>query len=252
MIILYDYYPKFGDKNSVNITYTGGNSPTFFGIDNLFSIEPVKSFKTGNTNQTIITMEFNDVIRFDTVFLNRINFTSYIVNYSLDGESWINFSTVSSLEIDEVNDEQYVHNISVSTPVRAKFIQIIIPSITPLFETNYFKIGNILVGMSIEVSNPKNGFQVKYVPSMSVTTFKSGYITTEKLGRTRRTFSGDFDKLNVNELNKFRLTYKPVVLYLDYTENTQSCYLVMNTEEFTQSYDFAKVKSMNFKFEEIV
>lgn len=252
MKLLYDFYPKIGDTTSATITYTGAESPTYFNSSNLFTIEPVKCFKSGSNSGVTITIDLLSSKLIDTVFLNRINFSSYSISYSTDNANWLLFGTpVSGIDTDEIKDENYVHNITVlKTPVTARYIRITPSDI--MFSDSFFKIGNIMIGKSVEVSNPKNGFQVKYIPSMSITQFKSGYITSEKLGRTRRSFSGDFDKLSTEEMNKIRLTYKPLVLYLDYTDDTSSCYLVMNTEEFTQSYDFAKVKSMNFTFEEIV
>lgn len=253
MKLLYDFYPKIGDTTSATITYTGGTSPAYFPTDNLFSIEPAKCFKTSNINNTNIVIDLKQNIEFDTIFLNRINFYKYNVAYSVDNTNWNTIDTVDNLTIDEVSDEKYVHNItSLKTSVIGRYVMITIPSQMPLFEPEYFKIGNIMIGKSVETMNPKQGFSVKYIPSMAVTTFKSGYISSEKLGRTRRQFNGDFDKISINEMKRFKLTYKPFVLYLDYMNDNTMCYLVMNTEEFNQTIELVTAKSMNFTFEELV
>jgi len=252
MKILYDFYPKIGDTTSVTFTYSG-TSPTQFTTANLFYIEPVRSFKTGGVTATTLVVDLKSSKQIDTVFLNRINFSEYTIQYSTNNSTWTNFASASGLKIDEIEEEEYIHNIHVlNSPVTARYIKISIPANKAVFETSYYKIGNVFIGKSIEMMNPKNGFNVKYIPTMNINTFKSGFISREKLGRTRRSFNGDFDKLNTEILNKFKLTYKPFVVWFDYTTKSTDCYLVMNTSEFSQSYDFAKVKSMNFTLEEIV
>lgn len=252
MKALYDFYPKINDTTSAVFTYAG-NSPAHFTKDNLFRKEPVRSFKSANTNAMTITMDIKSVKEIDTVFLNRINFSEYTIQYSTDNSTWNTFDSVSGLKKDEIAEEEYIHNISViNTPVQARYIRISIPANKALFETSYYKFGNFFVGKSVDILDPKNGFQVRYIPTMNITTFKSGYIETEKLGRTRRSFTGDFDKLNTDVLAKFKLTFVPFVIYFTHTGKTTDAYFVMNTSEMTQNYDFATVKSMNFTLEEIV
>ena len=252
MKALYDFYPKFGDTTSATFIY-GGSSPTHFTTANLFAKEPAKCFKTSGTSSTSITLDLKTIKEIDTVFINRINFQNYTLQYSLNNSNWISFGSANSLKTDEIEDEQYIHNIHVlPVPQTMRYIKLTIPANMALFESSYYKIGNFVAGKSVDIIDPKNGFQVQYIPNMNINTFKSGYIAREKLGRTRRSFSGDFDKLNTNTLAKFRLTYQPFVIYFTHTGKTTDCYLVMNTTEMTQSYDFAKVKSMNFTMEEIV
>lgn len=252
MKALYDFYPKLNDTTSATFTYSG-NSPSAFTTSNLFKKEPVRSFKSANTNAMTITMDIKSVKEIDTVFLNRINFSQYTIQYSTDNSTWNTFGSATGLKVDEVDEEEYVHNITVlDSPVTARYIRISIPANKALFETTYYKIGNFFVGKCIDILDPKNGFQVKYIPTMNVNTFKSGYIEREKLGRTRRSFSGDFDKLNTEIIAKFRITYKPFVVYFTHTGKSTDSYFVMNTTEMTQSYDYATVKSMNFTLEEIV
>lgn len=252
MKALYDLYPKINDTTSATFTYSG-NSPAHFTKDNLFKKEPVRSFKSANTNAMTITIDVKSSMQIDTVFLNRINFSQYTIQYSTDNSTWNTFGSVTGLNKDEIAEEEYIHNITVlDTPVTARYIRISIPANKALFETSYYKIGNFFVGKSVDILDPKNGFQVRYIPTMNITTFKSGYIATEKLGRTRRSFTGDFDKLNTEVLAKFKLTFVPFVIYFTHTGKTTDSYFVMNTSEMTQNYDFATVKSMNFTLEEIV
>lgn len=252
MKALYDFYPMFGDKSSATFIYSG-SSPTHFTTDNLFSKEPAKCFKTSGTSSTSIILDLKTIKEIDTVFINRINFQDYTLQYSLNNSNWISLGSATSLNTDEIEDEQYIHNIHIlPVPQMMRYIKLTIPANVALFESSYYKIGNFLAGKSVDIFDPKNGFKVQYIPNMNINTFKSGYIAREKVGRTRRSFSGDFDKLNTNTLAKFRVTYRPFVIYFTHTGKTTDCYLVMNTTEMTQSYDFAKVKSMNFTMEEIV
>ena len=252
MKAMYDFFPKFGDTTSANFIYSG-SSPTHFTTSNLYYIEPVRSFKTSSVSASTITLDLKEIKSIDTVFLNRINFSQYTLQYSTDNSTWKTFGSADNLNIDEIADEQYVHNIHVmESPQLMRYIKLSIPANTALFEGSYYKIGNFIAGNSIDILDPKNGFQVKYIPTINVNTFKSGYIARERLGRTRRSFTGDFDKLNRDVLAKFRLTYNPFVVWFTHTEKSTECYLVMNTTEMSQNYDFAKVKSMNFTMEEIV
>lgn len=252
MKILYDFYPKIGDTTSVSFTSSVSASEVF-PVSNLFYLEPARCFKTTSTAAFNLVIDLKSSRTIDTIFLNRINFSKYTVAYSSDNSTYTNIVTRSDLTIDEISEEQYIHDIVViNSPITARYIRISVQASKAVFETSYYKIGNIFIGKSVDIINPKNGFQVKYQPNMNITTFKSGYISRTKLGRTKRVFSGDFDKLDSEIIAKFKLTYNPFVIWLDYTGKTTSCYLVMNTEEFTQTYDFATVKSMNFNLEEIV
>lgn len=252
MKALYDFYPKFGDTTSATFIYSG-SSPAHFTTSNLYYKEPVRSFKTTSTGATTITLDLKEIKTIDTVFLNRINFSQYTLQYSIDNSTWKTFGSAEGLKTDEIDEEQYVHNIHVlKNSDLMRYIKLSIPANTALFESNYYKIGNFIAGLSVDILDPKGGFQVKYIPTMNVNTFKSGYIARETLGRTRRSFTGDFDKLDTNVLAKFRLTYKPFIIYFTHTGKSTDCYLVMNTTEMAQVYDFATVKSMNFTMEEIV
>lgn len=252
MKILYDFAPEIGNTSSVTFT-SSASSPTMFPATNLFYLEPARCFKTTGTSAFTLVIDLKSAKSIDTVFLNRINFSEYTLSYSTNNSSYTNLVTHTGLKVDEIAEEQYIHDIYVSQlPFTARYIKISVPANKAIFDSTYYKIGNVLIGKSIEMMNPKNGFQVKYQPNMNITTFKSGYISKTKLGRTKRVFSGDFDKLDSEIIAKFKLTYNPFVIWLDYTGKTTSCYLVMNTEEFTQTYDFATVKSMNFNLEEIV
>ena len=253
MKALYDFYPKFGDTTSATFIYSG-SSPTYFTKDNLFYKEPVRSFKTSGTSSFTITLDLKTIKEIDTVFLNRINFPNYTLHYSTNNSTWVAFGSINGLKIDELGDEEnYMHNIHVlSVPQMMRYIKLTVPANIALFESSYYKIGNFVAGKSVDILDPKNGFQIKYIPTMNINTFKSGYIEREKLGRTRRSFSGDFDKLNTEVLAKFRLTYRPFIIYFTHTGKSTDCYLVMNTTEMSQTFDFAKVKSMNFTMEEIV
>lgn len=253
MKLLYNFYPVIGDTTSATFTVSPDSVSSNFPVSNLFTLEPVRSFKTTSVSAMEVVMDMKSTVDVDFIFLNRINFSEYTVSLSTDNSTYTNVDTKELLATDEIADEKYMHAVTfLKTPVYARYVKITVPANKAVFEPTYYKIGNLFAGKCVDMMNPKNGFQVKYNPSMNITKFKSGYISREPTGRTNRTFDGNFDKLNVKELDKFRLTYKPFVIWLDYTGKNTSCYLVMNTTEMAQTYDYAKVKSMNFTFEEIV
>lgn len=256
MKLLYDFYPKIDDTTSCNITGTnfGSSSETDFGLTNLFSLEPMKCVKSASISEASLTLTFSSVIDIDCVFLNRINFSECDIRYgnTTDDELKL-FGSLSSLKKDELADEKYVHAVCVKdSPITGvKRIKITVPANKVLFSDTVYKIGNLFVGKTTKIMNPKSGFGVTYKPKIAVTEFKSGYVSTARLGRTRRVFDGDFDKLQESILNKLKLTYEPFMMYLDFKDDIQACYLVRCTDEYKRTYDFAKVQSMGFSFEEI-
>jgi len=252
MKLLYDFYPMIGDSTSATITYSG-TSPDGFGVSNLFDREPVRSFKTVGTGAFSIVIDMLQARKIDSVFLNRINFSSYSLEYSTDNTNWSSFGSNSNLTADEIKEDKYVHDFCLKSPaVTARYVRLNVPANVALFDNGIYRIGHILIGKSVDILDPKNGFQVRYMPNMNVNTFKSGHISRQKLGRTRRQFVGDFDKLNRDVVDLFRITYRPFAVYFTHTRRSSECYLVMNTTEMSQSYDYATVKSMNFTLEEIV
>lgn len=252
MKILYDFYPVIGNTSSVTFT-SSVTAQSVFPVTNLFFKEPARCFKTSGVSSFNITMDLKSNKNINMIFLNRINFSEYTVSYSTDNSTYIQLGNHTGLKKDEITEEEYIHDcFYIPNGITARYIRISVPANKTVFDSSCYKIGNFFVGKCEDVSNPKNGFQVKYQPNMNITKFKSGYISKTRLGRTNRIFSGDFDKLSTDELAKFKLTYNPFILWLEYTEKTSDCYFVMNTEEYAQTYDYAKVKSMNFNLEEIV
>lgn len=133
-----------------------------------------------------------------------------------------------------------------------QYLRIRIPAQTPLFEPTYFKIGNFLVGTLVQIWNPKAGYKVNELPKMAITEFRSGYISMAKLGKTRRSFSGTFDKINITEFNKIIKTYQPFVLYNEFDADKTSVYLVRSVKEHSRDYTMHNVVNFSFTFEEIV
>jgi len=121
-----------------------------------------------------------------------------------------------------------------------------------LFETTYFKVGNMLIGNSVEVWNPKSGFSVTTDSRINVLEFDSGFDSDYKKGRSFRLFEGEFDKITTAENAKIPYSLNPFALYIDWTGNAQSCYLVKNRREFKKVYEMADTVTRTLVLKEVV
>lgn len=253
MKILFDFKPA--NESDTSVTITSSTAASSFPASNLKNLQPVKSWKSTVITESFVLYDFGINVTYDSLFVNRFNFAAFKVYAHTSNDpvigNWTLIEDISSLTKDEIYDENYMHRF-VALSGTYRYLKIVIPTQTPLFDQTYFKIGNMLVGNAIDVWNPKAGFSVGYVPKLAITEFKSGYIATEVLGRTKRTFNGVLSKVNVTESDKFRLTFKPFVLYLDYTSNATKCYLVQAVREFTNSYEMVDIVNLPFAVEEIV
>jgi len=248
MKILFDFRPN---SSSDTVTITASTSASSFPTSNLKSLEPVKSWKSTVITESWVKLDFGANVQYNSLFLNRINFAACTVAVSTNDVAYTTIESITGMSKDEIYDEDYIHRW-VNLAGSYRYIKITIPAQTPLFNPTYFKIGNILVGTAVEAWNPKAGFQITYIPKMAITEFKSGYIVSEKLGRTRRAFNGVLDKVATTELIKMRLTYEPFVLYLDYTADASQCFLVQAVKEYSKSYQMANIQTLPFAIEEIV
>lgn len=243
------FYPRNESDTSVTITATTADAN--FPVSYLKSIKPSKVWKSTAITETIVKYDFGSLVSFNALFLNRFNFSEFYVEKSSDDAAWVEIEHVTGMTKDEVYDENYVHRLIEITGTY-RYLRVRIPAQTPLFDITCFKIGNMLVGNAVEIWNPKSGYSVVQIPKMAVTEFRSGYISSEKLGKTRRAFSGAFDKIKKSEFDKIIQTYQPFVLYHEFDTDKTSCYLVRSTKEFARDYYMAKSINMNFSFEEIV
>jgi len=253
MKIINTFYPA--NPSDTSVTITASSNDAVFVADNLKNLQPIKSWKSTAVTEQYVKYDFGTNVTLDSLFINRINFAGFSVYVNVaddvDIGDWTLIETVAGLTIDEIADEEFIHRwVELSGTFR--YLKIVIPTQTPLFETSYFKIGNMLVGNAVEVWNPKSGFAISYLPKRAITEFRSGYISVEKLGRTRRAFSGALDKIKQSEMVKMSLTFEPFILYLDYTSDDTKCYIVRAVKEFVRSYQMADVLSMPFSCEEIV
>jgi len=244
-----NYFPKTDTDNSVTITTT--TADTNFKTDNLKSIKPSKVWKSTDIKETIVKYDFGVDVTYNAMFLNRFNFAKFYVETSTDDSTWTLVEEVSNLTTDEISDENYMHRF-VDITGTYRYIRVRIPEQTPLFEPTYFKIGNMLVGDAITIWNPRSGFSVTQIPKLALLEFKSGHISVEKVGKTRRSFSGSFDKVKKEEFDKIIKTYNPFVIYQEFDNDKTSCYLVRVTKEFVKDYYQANTFNMSFSFEEIV
>jgi hypothetical protein len=247
MLAIFDFYPENEDSS---IVITASSADTNFPMSNLKTLEPVKSWKSNAITEQWVKYDFGGLVSYDNLFVNRINFAEFKVYVSTDDATYTLIEDVTGLSKDEIYDENYIHRM-VQLTGSYRYLKIVIPAQTPLFEPTYFKIGNMLVGDGVELWNPKRGFSVDYIEKLAITEFKSNYITSEKLGRTKRTWTGDLDKVRKEKLDVLRLTYLPFVLYIDFDDDETMCYLVKNTRK-KKSYHMKDVKNMTFTFEEIV
>jgi hypothetical protein len=263
MKALYTYKPMGASDTSVVITA----SPALanFTTNNLFDIQPTKTYKTmNNVGDKFVKYDagIGNTFNINTVFLNRFNFASFRIQGSND-----DFATtpvdilISGLTRDEIYDpnsleilsDNYMHYwYEFSTPFNYRFIRIYIPAQTPLFETSYFKIGNFLIGNYTQSWSPRSGFIVSTNPNLNITEYDSGYESVYKKGKSYRIFEGNFDKITVAEYNKIVQGYNPIVLYFDWTANNNQAYLVRKYREAKHSYDYADILSVDLSFRELV
>jgi len=256
MKILKTFIPANSSDDSIIIT--ASNSDSVFTVDNLKELQPVKCWKSDMTNPPISnaeTLYFDfkiDQKNADIMFINRINFSEFTVEYAGADLVYHTIGTTTGLTTDEITDENYVKCWVELGDIQFRYIKITIPAQTPLFETTTFKVGNVLFGLQTDIWTPKSGFTVAIMPKMSITEFGSGYISSVKRGRTRRQFNGDLDKITMVEYNKLTLTYNPIVIYNDFESDNSKCYLVRSVKQNNRNYFMSDRVSHSFSYEEIV
>lgn len=251
MKILYDYVPS--GTNDSSVVFSASTTMENFPVEHLKEIDPVKSWKSDTiTASATVKMIFSAAVTFNAMFLNRVNFAKCNVYTSSDDSTYTKVEEITDMAKDEIEEENYIHRW-VELSGSYKYIKIEIPKQTPLFETSYFKIGNIMVGDSEDVWNPRPDFQVTYNPKVSIQEFKSGYVTVEKLGRTSRSFNGVLDRVKKEELSKYRITLSPFVVYFDFTSDPSQCFLVQpGRNNVVKTYQTANYQTLPFFIEEIV
>lgn len=243
------YRPSSSADTGVTITVTSAHAN--FPASNLKELQPTKVWKSTAITEHTVTYNFGASVAYDAAFINRINFAEFYLEKSTDGNTWVEVEHVTGLTKDEIYDENYMHRL-VNITGTYQYLRIRIPAQSPLFEPTYFKIGNFLVGTLVQIWNPKAGYIVKEMPKMAITEFRSGYISMAKLGKTRRSFSGSFDKINITEFNKIIKTYQPFVLYNEFDNDKTSVYLVRSVKEHTRDFSMHNIVNFSFTFEEIV
>jgi len=243
------YRPSSSADTGVSISVTTANSN--FPASNLKEIQPTKVWKSTSLVEHTVTYKFGQSVSYNAAFINRINFAEFYVEKSADGNTWVEVEHVTGLTKDEVYEENYMHRL-VDITGNYQYLRIRIPAQTPLFDATSFKIGNFLVGNLVQIWNPKAGYRVNELPKMAITEFRSGYISMAKLGKTRRSFSGSFDKINITEFNKIIKTYQPFVLYNEFDNDKTSVYLVRSVKEYSRDYNMHNNVNFRFTFEEIV
>ncbi len=243
------FRPTGPSDAAVAITATTSN--TNFPTSNLKEIQPTKAWKSTSLVEHTVTYNFGQSVSYNAAFINRINFAEFYVEKSTNGSTWTEVEHVTGLTKDEIYEENYMHRL-VDITGTYQYLRIRIPAQTPLFDTSSFKIGNFLVGTLVQIWNPKAGYRINELPKMAITEFRSGYISMAKLGKTRRSFSGSFDKINITEFNKIIKTYQPFVLYNEFDNDKTSVYLVRSVKEYSRDYNMHNNVNFTFTFEEIV
>lgn len=250
MKAIYDFFPANDSDTSVTITTTTANAN--FPASNLKNIQPAKSWKsTSVAAEQIVKYDFGSSKTYNTFFMNRFNFSEFYLEYSTNDSTWVEVAHKTALTKDEMYDEDYMHIFVDLTGLTYRYLRVRIPAQTPLFETTYFKIGNMLVGDYVSLWNPKPEFQKILLPKRIFTEFNSGYIDTFKLGRGRRVLAGDIDKITDTEAAKFRKTYSPFILYLDWRSDVTEIFLVRHSREFDANFNYATITSWRFSCEEL-
>jgi len=244
------YRPSSSADTGVSISVTTANSN--FPASNLKEIQPTKVWKSTSLVEHTVTYNFGQMVSYNAAFINRINFAEFYVEASLTGSAWFEVEHITGLTKDEIYEENYMHRlVDIQIPMY-QYLRIRIPAQTPLFDASSFKIGNFLVGNLIQIWNPKAGYRVNELPKMAITEFRSGYISMQKLGKTRRSFTGSFDRINITEFNKIIKTYQPFVLYNEFDNYKTSVYLVRSVKEYSRDYNMHNNVNFSFTFEEIV
>lgn len=250
MKVLYDFTPSSKTDSSLILSASSENAN--FPVDNLKELSPVKCWKSSALGIQYVTYDFKGSKTFNGIFINRFNFASFTVKLSDD----VNFVTgVTDINVtaakDELYDENYMHMFIPVTGSYA-YMRIYIPSQTPLFESTYYKIGNLYVGNFVDIWNPKPGYSVSIISKENQIDYDSGSTDSYQVGRTRRLFEGQFDKISDDEYKKLRFTRNPFVLFHDWEVDNSKCYLVKSLPDRKRSYDYSKVTSHSFSFLEIV
>jgi hypothetical protein len=235
------------------LTITASTAQANFPASNLKDIQPSKCWKSTVITDSTIKYDFGSSVAYNGLFLNRFNFAEFYIETSPDNSVWTEVAHVDNAAKDEIADENYMHYYIAVTTASYRYIRVRIPYQTPLFEPTYFKIGNMLVGNFETIWNPKAGFSVVEVPRLSVLEFPtSGYMSVQKVGKTRRTFSGNLDKFDKTEYDKIVKTYQPFVLFLEFDDQPSSAYLVRANDGYARDYFQKNTLNMAFKFDEII
>lgn len=225
-----------------------------FPSTNLKDIKPTKSWKTNNTiTESWVRYDFGTIANHaDLAFINRINFANFTLQRSNNGSAWTNIEVVTGLTTDEIDDEKYIHRAVEIGTATFRYLRLLIPAQTPLFEQTYFKVGNFLAGKATEIWNPKDGFSITIDQHLNTKNYPSGYVGVKKIGKSKRIFTGILDKVKFQEYLKFINSYQPFVLLLDFDSDLTSSYLVRYIGNQTREYNFAKIVTVSFSFQEIV
>jgi hypothetical protein len=262
MKALYQYTPaKVGDAN---VTITASPALANFTTANLYSYEPTKSYKTldaSGAKYVKYDAGSGKTFNVDSFFLNRFNFAAFNVQGSNDDFSTTPFDVaITGLTRDELYDpntaeivaDNYMHYWLDLTSFDYRYLRLYIPAQTPLFETTYFKVGNMLIGNAVELWNPASGFTKTIQPNLNITTFDSGYETLYKRGKFFRVFEGNLNRISTTEYAKFNNGFNPFVLYLDWTSDNNAAYLVRNMKELRQEYYLHNYFNIPIAFREVV
>ena len=242
-------------ENDSGITITASSSHASFPSSNLKYKDPTRAWKSNNViTESWVKYYFGSTAVSHTgLFLNRINFAAFDVYISNDDITYTKIEEVSGITRDEIEDENYMHYFVDLGTVSFKYLKVVIPAQIPLFDNTYFKIGNMYVGTYTEVWNPKSGFRIAYIPKISDIEYDSGYVNRYVLGRTKRSFTGSWDKVAAATFDLAKTTYSEIVLFLDMFSDNTKAYLVRPMKDET-SFDIERpdIKSKSFTFEEIV
>lgn len=192
-------------------------------------------------------------------FVNRFNFANIKFlssKYASPEDDLTYISSITGLTKDEIYDENYMHYFhefqTNHSESNSYFHVIVDGDQDQLFDKSYYELGNVIVGQVVELPNPKNGLMIDYEGTENEQTFDSGYSDTKLTGKTRRKFTGSFDRISEEEYNKLRYTKSPFVIYLDWTNDPSYCYLVRSSKNFQKSFTKSQVTSHEFEFTELV
>lgn len=266
MRAIFDYSPSY-----VATTITASSETSGFADDNLADIKPMRRWQSnGYAADQWIKYYKASGFTFDSIFLNRFNFSIFKIMTSDNNTDWTTWSPSNdsyfnvsnnrfeNITKDELYNENFMRFFAMKdSNTTAKYVMLLIPfsGNPPLYDpTANYAIGNFLIGVSVDIWGQSQDYTRIKKKKLFLNDFDSGYVESVKMGRTRRVLRGSFNNITLTEYNKIRQTDTPFVIYEDCGDQKQA-YLVQNiAQEDSDQFktDRPDLLTLPFEFTELV